>query len=86
MTEPTPPSEPSTPTPPTGWKPRNDDGEPRGAALIGGVVLLLIGGWFFLDRTLGLEMPDFEWGNLWPVILIAVGVWLLFRAAAMRRG
>jgi hypothetical protein len=48
-----------------------------------GVIILLIGLWFFASQTLGLDLPDLEWGQLWPLILIAIGAWIVF--GAMRR-
>jgi LiaI-LiaF-like transmembrane region len=90
MTEPTDPgaTEPTaTPPPPQAtseWRP------PRGresntAAIVVGLIFLAIGIWFFLDRTLGLTMPDLEWENLWPVILILIGGVMIFRAATAPR-
>jgi hypothetical protein len=32
-----------------------------------------VGGWFFLDHTLGLDLPRIDWGDLWPVILLVIG-------------
>jgi phage shock protein C len=42
--------------------------------LIGGVVLILLGVLFLLDRWF-----DIDFGDLWPLILIAIGVWMLFK-------
>ena len=44
----------------------------------------VIGIWYFLDTTLGLTMPDIEWDNLWPILLIAIGGVIVFRAATDR--
>jgi uncharacterized membrane protein len=84
-----PPAAPPPPTPPTGWaqqqrqepQQRSDGG--RWWSLVVGIVLLTLGLWFFADRTLGLDMPDIRWSQLWPVILIVIGVVVLI--GAMRR-
>jgi len=54
-------------------------GQGRGAftgSLIGGAILFLIGGAFYWG---------FEFGNLWPLILVAIGVVVLASAVAGRR-
>ncbi len=68
------------PTQPT-WRPPADRG--GSASLIIGVIILVIGLWFFATKTLGLDLPDIEWGTLWPLLLIGLGAWILF--GAMRR-
>ncbi|HYH93995.1 MAG TPA: DUF5668 domain-containing protein [Candidatus Saccharimonadales bacterium] len=71
--------------PPSGtWQapPSRDAG--RTASLIAGLVLLGIGAWFFVDQTLGIELPPIRWSQLWPLLLIGIGAWILFSAA--RRG
>jgi len=90
---PPPPTAPPSPTAPTpaptaGWAPprqapRRDTG--RWWSLIVGLVILGIGLWFFAERTLGIEMPDFRWSQLWPVILIVIGVVVLVGATRRDR-
>ncbi len=41
--------------------------------VIWGLILIAVGGWFFLDHTLGLDLPRIDWGDLWPVILLVIG-------------
>lgn len=53
--------------------------------VVWGLILIAVGGWFFLDRTLGLDLPDIDWGNVWPVILIVVGAALLLQGLGRRR-
>jgi hypothetical protein len=55
------------------------------ANIVVGLVFLVIGIWYFLDTTLGLTMPDIEWGDLWPILLIVIGGAILYRAAVDRR-
>ena len=64
------------------WRPPPAD-HGRTASLVFGVIILLVGLWFFASRTLGLDMPDIEWGQLWPLLLIGLGAWIVYRA--MRR-
>ena len=81
---PPPPVQPAaTPPPPPQptWRPQADRG--GSASLIFGVIILIIGLWFFATRTLGLDLPDIEWGTLWPLLLIGLGAWIVF--GAMRR-
>ena len=42
--------------------------------LIGGAILILLGVMFLIDRYF-----DIDFGDLWPFILIAIGLWLIFR-------
>lgn len=44
---------------------------------IGGIILLLLGLIFFVDN---LEIFDFGMWNLWPLILVAVGIGMLFNS------
>ncbi len=47
--------------------------KPQGS-IIGGVVLIILGVLFLLDRWFNIDF-----GDLWPLILIAIGVWLIFK-------
>ena len=91
---------PAAPKPPvdgptgSGWLPPGprptrrdrDRGRDAGgtASLVLGVVLLALGLWFFAQDTLGLELPSVRWNQLWPIILIVIGAWVL--VGAVRRG
>jgi uncharacterized membrane protein len=77
-----PPAAPPPPSEPAWRPPRQDRG--GGASVILGVIVLLIGLWFFATRTLGLDLPRLDWGQLWPIILIVLGGWIVF--GALRRG
>ena len=79
-TEPT-PAPPVTPTPP-GWGPgwsRRTQRRGESGGLVFGVVLLLVGGYFLLRDTLHIRLPSL--GELWPLFLIALGLWILLNAA-----
>ena len=59
--------------------------DPSAATLVVGGVFLAIGVWYFLDTTLGLQMPNISWGSLWPIALIVIGGVIIWRAASDRR-
>jgi len=50
-----------------------------------GLIVLAVGLWFFADLTLGLDMPDVAWRDLWPLALILLGLAVLARGMASRR-
>ena len=70
-----PPAAPPVGPPPTWSAPRRDGG--RTGAIVFGLLLVVVGLWFFAERSLELPMPDIEWGQLWPLLLIALGGWLV---------
>jgi hypothetical protein len=74
MTSPDP--APPTPPAPPAWRPPSADRHRNGSLVIG-LIFVVVGAWFFASRTLGLDLPDLDWGHLWPVILIAVGAWIV---------
>lgn len=49
---------------------------PRHQGITGGLVLIAVGVLFLLNNLL----PDFHFGDYWPLILIAVGVGLLWNS------
>ena len=53
--------------------------------VVWGLILILVGGWFFLDQTIGLDMPDVDWQALWPVGLIVLGAVLILQGVGRRR-
>jgi hypothetical protein len=57
---------------------------PNPAALVVGLVLILIGLWFFAERTLGISLPRIAWSTVWPLILIVLGAVILWRAVERR--
>jgi len=62
---------------------RGDPG--RTGTIIFGLILVAIGLWFFADQTLGIEMPRLRWSELWPVLLILLGAWILLSSMRRRR-
>lgn len=88
--EPAPPPAAATPppaaVPPTApaWQPPPAD-HGGAAPVIFGLFLLLLGAWFFATQTLGLDLPDLDWGQLWPVILIVLGGWIVYTSVRRAR-
>ena len=78
-----PPASQTPPPPAQSWRPPASDSG-RNVSLIFGVIVLVIGLWFFATRTLGLDLPDVDWGTFWPVILIAIGAWIVIGAFRQR--
>jgi phage shock protein PspC (stress-responsive transcriptional regulator) len=70
MTTSTEPQQPNTPPP---EPPRRE--EKRGS-VVGGMVLLVLGLLFLADNFL----PDFHFEDWWPLILVAIGAGLLYKA------
>jgi LiaI-LiaF-like transmembrane region len=68
------------------WFPPRDrrDRRPSTFALVLGLALIAIGLYYFLDRTLGLDVPTIQWSSLWPIILIVIGGLILLRSFARR--
>jgi hypothetical protein len=64
-------------------RPRPSRGPSLGAIVFGGLILLA-GVWFFLERTLGIELPDLRWSAVGPVLLIALGGFIVLRALGRR--
>ena len=75
--DPTMPPPPAIPPEPSARRPRTDG--PRYGSIIIGLVILAVGLWYFADRTLGLELPRIEADQLWPIVVIALGAWLIIR-------
>jgi hypothetical protein len=44
-----------------------------------GIVLILVGAYFLLRDTLHIQLPDL--GELWPILVIALGAWIVLSAA-----
>jgi hypothetical protein len=52
---------------------------PRFGSIVVGLIILGIGLWYFADRTLGLSLPRLDADQLWPFLVIALGVWIIVR-------
>ena len=64
---------PPQPQPPQPPRPEHRHGH---GSIVGGLVLLVIGFLFLAENFL----PDFHFGDWWPLILVAIGVGMLYRA------
>ena len=83
MTDASSPPPPSPSSPSSAWRPPKQSNA-NVASIIVGLVILLIGVWYFLDQTLGIRMPRISWGDLWPIFLIILGGVILYRSAVSR--
>jgi hypothetical protein len=48
--------------------------------IVFGVILLLVGGYYLLQQTFGINLPDLNWDQIWPVLVIALGLVVLYGA------
>ena len=54
------------------------------AARAWGLILLAVGLWFFVEVTLGYDMPAIPWRDVWPLGLIAIGLFVIVRGLTRR--
>lgn len=68
------------------WIPRRDRRQRPSspAAIVVGLILIAVGLWYFVDRTLGIALPRVSWSSLWPLILIVIGAVVLVRSFERR--
>jgi phage shock protein PspC (stress-responsive transcriptional regulator) len=62
--------------PTSAWAPPEPIHRERGsgnAALVVGAGLVVVGLWFLLREYL----PDFDWGLVWPIVIVGIGVLIL---------
>ena len=76
-------AEAAPPDPPPATRDRDTD-HGRTASILFGLVILGFGLWFFAEYTLGYDLPNIRWSQLWPVLLIVIGLWVVL--GSMRRG
>lgn len=55
-------------------------------ALIFGAILLAVGGYYLLVNTFGIQLPELDWDQIWPIALILLGVAIVARALQSRAG
>jgi hypothetical protein len=48
--------------------------------LIVGLIILAVGCYYVLTKTLGLSLPELEWDRVWPLFVIALGVGIVWSA------
>ena len=57
----------------------------EGLTLLWGAILVVVGVWFLLEQTFEIDLPSVPWDDLWPVLIIAIGGWIILRGFARRR-
>jgi len=55
-------------------------------ALLFGAILLFVGGYYLLENTFGVNLPDINWDQVWPLVIIVLGASVVLRAIASRSG
>lgn len=79
------PPEPLPPAPPVAPPPKRAERDRgRSVSVLFGLVILGLGLWFFVEHTLGYQLPRIRWSQVWPVFLIVLGLWVVL--GSMRRG
>lgn len=59
---------------------RNDTG-----AIIFGLILLAVGGYYLLERTFQLALPQLDADRLWPIAVIVIGAAIVWNAYNRRQ-
>lgn len=49
-----------------------------------GLILIAAGVWFLTDVTLGYSLPTIPWRDLWPGLLVVLGLFIIVRGMARR--
>ncbi|HKB28269.1 MAG TPA: DUF5668 domain-containing protein [Candidatus Limnocylindrales bacterium] len=49
-----------------------------------GLILIAVGAWFLADVTLGYALPTIAWRDLWPALLVVLGLFIIGRAMTRR--
>ena len=55
-------------------------------ALIFGAILVVVGGYYLLENTFGINMPEINWDQVWPILVIVLGCGVVLRALVSRSG
>ena len=55
-------------------------------ALIFGAILVVVGAYYLLENTFGIAMPEINWDQVWPIIVIVLGASVVLRAVVSRPG
>jgi hypothetical protein len=55
-------------------------------ALVFGGVILVAGVFYFLKNTLGWDVGELNWDAIWPLLVVALGGSILFRALTGTHG
>ena len=66
---------------------RSSSGEPGRGQIVGGVILIVLGLLFLADRFSWFYWPHWiGFANLWPLILVVIGVGVILGAARGKKG
>jgi uncharacterized integral membrane protein len=63
---------------------RDDRSTRDWGAIVVGLVFVAVGVYFALKETFKVNLPDIEWDMAWPIIILAIGLVILVRAATGR--
>jgi len=55
-------------------------------ALVLGLIIIGVGVYYLLTKTLGFDLPDLDWDLVWPVLVIGLGLAIVYRAMSHRVG
>jgi TRAP-type C4-dicarboxylate transport system permease small subunit len=55
-------------------------------AILFGLILLAVGGYYLLRNTFGIDIPELSWDAIWPLLVIVLGVGLVWRELITRGG
>jgi uncharacterized integral membrane protein len=55
-------------------------------ALVFGAILLVVGAYYLLENTFGFNLPEINWDQVWPILVIVLGASVVLRAVASRQG
>lgn len=75
--------QPPPTAPPSSWRPPRQR-DSNVASIVVGLILVGIGVWYFAEQTLGIRMPRIAWRDVWPVVLILLGVVVIVRSLSRR--
>jgi uncharacterized membrane protein len=53
--------------------------------LVFGAIVLLFGIYFLFRETLGVDLPELDWDQIWPILLIALGGVIVYENWVRRR-
>jgi LiaI-LiaF-like transmembrane region len=56
----------------------------QAASRVSGVIVLAAGVWFLADVTLGYSVPTIPWRDLWPALLVVIGLFIIVRGMTRR--
>jgi hypothetical protein len=51
----------------------------NGGGIVLGLILLVVGGYYFLRNTLGFDLGELDGEAIWPIVIVAFGSWLVIR-------